>query len=111
MPDECFTKELQTTAQTTYQMKIALNLDVVACPDAYMFGLLASKGGAPLVRWDAFLVVDVRRDVEEVARSPNVSGLRRAQHRRDGVRRGAGSQVVQVAERATSQGQRCHYAL
>ena len=87
MPGECFTKELQTTAQTTYQMKIALILDV-ACPDASMFGLLASKGGAPLVRWDACLVVDVRRDVGEVARSPDVSGrLRRTQHRRDGDRR------------------------
>ena len=86
MPGECFTKELQTTAQTTYQMKIALILDV-ACPDASMFGLLAIKGGAPLVRWDAFLVVDVCRDVEGVASSPIASGLRRAQHRRDGDRR------------------------
>ena len=87
MPDECFHKDLQTTAQTTYQMESAFHLDVVACPNASMIGLLAGKDRAPLVRWDAFLVVDVSHDVEDVTRSPNISGLRRAQHRRGGDRR------------------------
>ena len=87
MPDECFHKDLQTTAQTTYQMERAFLLDVVACWNMSIFGLLAGKDRAPLVRWDAFLVLDIRHDVEEVNRSPNISGLRRAQHRRDGDRR------------------------
>ena len=69
MPGECFHKDLQTTAQTTYQMESASKLDVVACPNASIFGLLAGKDRAPLVRWDAFLVVDFRHDVEDGIRS------------------------------------------
>ena len=56
-------KNLHTTTKTQNKMKRGLLLDVVIRQRTTVFQLLADKNQTLLVRWNAFLVLDLRLDV------------------------------------------------
>lgn len=58
-----FHARLLTTTKTENQMESALLLNVVVAQSATILQLLTSKDQTLLVRWNAFLVLDLRLDV------------------------------------------------
>ena len=54
---------LSSSAQTEHKVKRGLLLDVVVTQCAAVFELLSSKNQALLIRWNAFLVLDLSLDI------------------------------------------------
>merc|ERR1711879_832482 len=59
LASQCLDKDLHASAQTKHQMKCGLLLDVVVRQSTSVLQLLASEDQTLLIRWNAFLVLNL----------------------------------------------------